>query len=185
MSWKDSSEVKKVLSKLLEGKYSPEKTQRELRDIKLSGAQKIRIIENEIQERRNRLLQMDKELQTRFKAGETITDDEKIAYERLETSIRALETQKMLIQKKTDTGVEAKIFKTSLVEATEAQKEDMLKTVEEVRAIEETRREITYEAKDLLAAFERKFQQKSGKQKSGVSRQEEKEQKEKERMYAG
>ncbi|MHA1645341.1 MAG: hypothetical protein ACTSV0_09950 [Candidatus Freyarchaeota archaeon] len=189
MSWKDSFEVKKILSKLLEGKYSPEKTQRKLKDIKLSGVQKIRIIENEIQERRNRLLQMDKELQTRFEAGEDITDEEKIAYERLETSIKALETQKILIQKEIDAGVEGEIFKTSLERAAEAQREGVLKTAEEVKAIEETRREITYEAKDVLASFDRKFQQRFGKKRGAAARareaEKEEEERERERMYAG
>jgi len=185
MSWKESFEVKKILSKLLEGKYSPEKAWRKMKDIKLSGAQKIRIIENEIQERRNRLLQMDKELQTRFEAGEEISEEEKIAYERLETSIKALETQKLLIQEEIDAGVEREIFKTTLEKAAEAQKEGVLKTADEIRAVREIRRELSFEAKDLLSSFDRKFQQRFGKQRVGVARRSEKEEEKREGLYAG
>ncbi|MBS7250408.1 MAG: hypothetical protein KIH08_07435 [Candidatus Freyarchaeota archaeon] len=186
MSWKDSIDMKNILSRLLEGKDSPEKTQEKLRSLKLSGAQKVRIIENEIQERKNRLTQMDRELQTLFEAGKEITDEQKIAYERLEASIRTLETQKMLIQNEIDALAEKEVLGKPLENAVETQTGKLIKTVEELRSIEETKREIKYETKDIIAEFDRKFSQRIGKQQTqGEARKAEKAEaeKKKERMY--
>jgi hypothetical protein len=179
MRWKKSSEMRSLLEMLLEGKEPPEKVHEEIRNIKLSGNQKIRIIDSEIQERKARLTQMEKEIQNLIASDKEIPPELKLTYKRLEDSIRILETEKMLAEKEIDEEVEKRVVGKPISEAVEVQSEEISRTAEELRSIKETRREIEYETRDITSEFDRKF----GQSLKQGAKDETKEEREREKMY--